>query len=205
MGLTNDVVIGVLPDSDGAAQAAAGGGAGQQQADEALDRAQSAASPPSSEPPPCPADDVGGEGIYLQCEGHEPVTVFRQRDLDGAAPVEQRLAHALRALGQPTPEEEAEGLWSPLVGLQQPISRVRLEGTTAIISFNASVGDLDLDAVFTGTTLIESVSATAMQFDEVDAVRFELAGSCERFARAIGGVGCPQFARSAIDDEGAPR
>lgn len=195
-GRTDDVVVGVLPD-DASSRLT---GPQEAETDERLHLAQlaEAGAGAAAVAPPCPPDDVGGSGVFLLCEGHEPQTVYRRRPIDPTAPLGTQLREAFAELASAPAEQ---GLWSPITELQDPIAGVRVVGTSAVVDLDDGVSELNLGAAFVGTTLIEALTATAMQFQGIESVRFQIEGSCEAFAMAIGGTGCPEFARSTVDGE----
>lgn len=140
-----DVVIGVLPSTNvPEADVMSRGGAAAAALDDELNAAQAAQIPVPPAAPPCPDDDpLGGGGVYLLCEGSEPVVVFRGRPIDASLPVADRVAQALRKLAQaPAAPEQESRLWSPLADMKAPVIDIEFGDGTLIVNFSSEVATL---------------------------------------------------------------
>lgn len=171
--------------------------------DSELDRSQrevSAPPPPGGAPPVCvgnrPAPQPGRFGVFLACEGDEPVTHFHPRPDPGSADATARLAAVLAALAAGPSESEARrGYYSQLANADDLVAEVVVEGVRARIDFTERLHSLPVQGNAAGLVFLEQVVNSAFQVDGFEVLELTLMGDCLEFAYAVGGDVCAQAVR----------
>lgn len=84
-------------------------------------------------------------------------------------------------------------LYSILATIDGGVTGVRTEGSTVVVDFSGSIKSDQLESTFVSSVLIDQVVATAVQFEGIEAVQFQIEGSCESFSDALGAAPCHEY------------
>lgn len=143
-------------------------------------------------PPPDPTAQRGID-VYFPCSLSVPtVTAVQRPSPQGDAA--DRVHGVLSYLTQgPTDAEQLAGLTPFLPDDGQLDIRASVEDAVAIVDFQSGVQSLGIDTAAASAAFFDSIVLSVLDVPGVDAIRFEVQGSCRRFAAIFGDTSCETF------------